>query len=211
MTTKRILGLPFAGFYGSHHDAELDQVAEQMFQNNQGDTNYGLIDRLMRSCSWKVVHSAYAAEYVAGLLAELGIEGTFCEMISPREYNFETDRVFAEIELSQVLRVIDGTQPETLDRIAAERHTSRSGFISFYSPDWRSWGEIESWDCNQLQTLVEAYMVDITGSFDELDVMEHARCNGVMETWIADNTRDIERLYKIAEYLHRREGRHEFG
>jgi hypothetical protein len=102
---------------------------------------------------------------------------------------------------------MDGTQLETLDRIAAARHTSRSGFISFYSPDWRSWGEIESWDHNQLETLLEAYIDDNLGSFEELDAMEHARCNGVMENWIAYNTPDIERLYKIAGYLRQREGR----
>jgi hypothetical protein len=206
-TIKRIVGLPFAGFYGSHHDVELDQVAEQMFQNDQDDANDGLIERLMRSCSWRVVHNAYAAEYVAGLLAELGIEGTFSDMISPREYNFETDRVFAQLELSQVIRVMDTTQSETLDRIAAERHASRSGFLSYYSPNWRSWGELAIWDHNQLQTLLEAYIDDNVDAFDELHVMEHARCNGQMENWIADNTPDIERLYKIADYLRQRQAR----
>jgi hypothetical protein len=42
-------GPAVCGLYGSHHSAELDQVAEQMFQNDQGDANYGLIDRSMRS------------------------------------------------------------------------------------------------------------------------------------------------------------------
>jgi len=34
--------LPFAGFYGSQHHAELDYAMEAMFSNDQGDPAPGL-------------------------------------------------------------------------------------------------------------------------------------------------------------------------
>jgi hypothetical protein len=207
MTTKLIAALPFAGFYCSHHDAELDFTAERMLTDESGDAYTGLLDRLTYSCKWREVQQAYAAEYVAGLLSELGIEGTFESMTSPREYNFATDKVFATLELPQVLRLMDDTKPETLDKIAGERHTSRSGFISFYSPDWRTWGDVDSWDHNQLQTLIEAYIADTHGELDELELMDNARCNGRIESWIESATPDIGRLYTVADYLRTREAR----
>jgi hypothetical protein len=78
------------------------------------------------------------------------------------------------------------TSTDSLDQVAGERHTSRSGFISFYSPDWRTWGDVTNWDHNQLR---------------------NARGNGRLEDWIADNTPGIDRLRRIHDYLRAREAR----
>jgi hypothetical protein len=97
MNTERITGVPIEGFYGRHHDAELDQVAGQMIQNDQGDVNYGLINGSMGFCSGGNVHNLYAYEYVVRLLTKLKIEVTFKTMILKREFNFETNRLLAKI------------------------------------------------------------------------------------------------------------------
>ena len=84
---------------------------------------------------------------------------TFADMSSPRYYNFETDRVFANIPVSvirKLWRISKDDGHETLTRIARERHSSRSGFISHYSPFWREWGDVNEWDHNQLETLLIA-------------------------------------------------------
>jgi hypothetical protein len=200
--------LPFAGFYGSRHDAELDYSLEAMFSNDQGDPNPGLSDRVISACHWSSVHRAYAKEFAESLCQEVGIRhARFESMDSPKFYNFETDRVFVELPLEEVKRMMHETSTASLDLVATERHTSRSGFISFYSPDWRIWGDVTSWDHNQLQTLVEAHIRDMQGELEEASLMENARGNGRMEDWIADNTPGIERLYRIHDYLRAREAR----
>lgn len=203
-----IAALPFAGFYGSQHDAELDYAMEAMFSNDQGDPNPGLIDRVCGACHWPAVHRAYAKEFAECFCEEVGIrQARFESMDSPKFYNFETDRLFIELPLEETRRILRETSPASLDLVAGERHTSRSGFISFYSPDWRTWGDVTTWDHNQLQTLVEAHVRDTQGELEEANLMENARGNGRLEDWIADNTPGIDRLYRIHDYLRTREAR----
>ncbi len=200
--------LPFAGFYGSQHDAELDYAMEAMFSNDQGDPNPGLTERVCDACHWSGVHRAYAKEFAETFCEEAGIHLTrFESMDSPKFYNFETDRLFVELPLEEAQRLMRETSTDSLDQVAGERHTSRSGFISFYSPDWRSWGDVGRWDHNQLQTLVEAYVRDTQGDLEEAGLMESARGNGRLEVWIADNTPGIERLYRVHDYLRTLEAR----
>lgn len=84
---------------------------------------------------------------------------TFAAMESPREYNFQTDRVFANIPVSVVAKLWAISRAEghvTLSRVASERHSGRDGFISFYSSDISDWGPVKTWDHNQLETLLIA-------------------------------------------------------
>lgn len=200
--------LPFAGFYGSQHDAELDYAMEAMFANDQGERNPGLAARVSNRCHWSTVHRTYAKEFAECYCEEVGIrDARFKSMDSPKLYNFETDRLFVQLPLEEVQRLRRETSTASLDHVAAERHTSRSGFISFYSPDWRTWGDIGSWDHNQLQTLVEAYVHGTQGEVEEAQLMDGARGNGQLEEWISDNTPGIERLYRIHDYLRTREAR----
>lgn len=203
-----IAALPFAGFYGSQHDAELDYALEAMFSNDQGDPNPGLIDRVSGTCHWSAVHRAYAKAFAECFCNEVGIHRARFESVdSPKFYNFETDRVFIELPLEEVKRMMRETSTASLDEVAIERHTSRSGFISSYSPDWKTWGDVTSWDHNQLQTLVDAHVRDTQGELEEACLMENARGNGRLQDWIADNTPGIDRLCRIHDYLRAREAR----
>jgi len=200
--------LPFAGFYSSQHDSELDYALEAMFSNDQGDPNTGLTDRVTSACHWSAVHRAYAKEFAECFCNEVGIHHARFESVdSPKFYNFETDRLFIELPLGEIKRIMRDTSTASLDEVARERHTSRSGFISFYSPDWRTWGDVGCWDHNQLQTLMEAYVLDSHGELEEASLMESARGNGRLEGWIGDNTPGIERLYNVHDYLRTREAR----
>lgn len=200
--------LPFAGFYGTQHDADLNYALQAMFCNDQGDSCLGVTDRVSGVCGWPAVHRAYAGEFAEAYCEEAGVNGARFESVDfPTFYNFETDRVFIELPPEEARRMMRATSLASLDQVARDRHTSRSGFISFYSANWRTWGELEGWDHNQLQTLIEAYVQDTRSELDETGLMEGARCNGRMERWVESNTPGIERLYRIHDYLRRREER----
>lgn len=85
----------------------------------------------------------------------------FEEMTSPREYNFTTDRLFAHIPL-KVLRDLfkrsAADRHKTLAKAIEDRHSSYSGFVSFYSNDLREWLKkpLRDWDENELGTLLYA-------------------------------------------------------
>ncbi|MGY3041423.1 hypothetical protein ACVWWQ_003055 [Rhodanobacter sp. TND4EL1] len=187
--TMLTVALPFAGFYGSHHDADLSYALEAMFTNDHGDFCPGLTDRVSGACDWSAVHRAFARAFAETYCEEVGIDGArFESRDSPTFYNFETDRVFIELPPEEARRMLRTTSPAALDQVARDRHTSRSGFISFYSPDWRTWGEVEGWDHNQLQTLIEAYVRETRSELDETGLMESARCNGRIEGLVESNT-----------------------
>jgi hypothetical protein len=121
------------------------------------------------------------------------------EMVSPREYNFTTDRLFAKFSLSDLETIRQRLDAAELAQEARERFTSRSGFISFYDPDVSTWPEaLEDWDHNQLGTLVRAFVALELGERDNLDdeLYEAVRPD---EGGYWDNAVDWEALRRDAE------------
>lgn len=146
--------IPFAGFYESVHDDQINQAFEDEDPSSS-------------------VFEAYAQEYATAFLDDHEIEGGFESLISPREYNFETDRIFVKLTPQGLRDLVRQILPSDFDKLCRERFTSRSGFISFYSPNYNHWGPPSSWDHNQIGTLMECLP-----ETDELDLMEPYICNG---------------------------------
>ena len=209
--------IPFQGFYNSIHDAELDDTLERMFSDRDTgcQRNEKLEARVHDKCRWHLVHNAYALSYANAMADEFKIAMTFESMKSPKEYNFTTDVIYCEISLDEVKRIRAETNEKAFRDKIRERFTSYDGFISFYSNDLDDWDEIETWDHNEVGTLIAAYVEqeseqlrgDTFDQFAELELMESPRCNGDLESWISDATPDIERLFKIHDYLEARKGR----
>lgn len=201
--------IPFSGFYNSLHDSSLDDALDQMFSDHAtGCTvNHKLRDRAFDACQWGLVHANYAAAYATALAREFKIALTFESLKSPREYNFETDRIICEISLDEVKRLRAETSEKPFRDLARERFTSCSGFVSFYEPDVDDWGAIGTWDLNQVGTLIAAYIDEQAPGFDmlaEYDLMESARANGRLDEWIIQATPGIDRLFTIHDYLQER-------
>ena len=179
--------IPFAGFYCSIHDAEVENAHERIAMNNDGIKDDDLWDHVYKECDWSGVYRAYAKEYAESLARKYGIAFTFKEMDSPREYNFTTDKIVVEIELHEAVRLWNNLDHEKMRKIAKEKFTSRDGFISFYSSDWNDWGAFKNWDHNQLGTVLEAYLASQEEEFDELSLIEDAQENGKLDEWIFAN------------------------
>jgi hypothetical protein len=197
--------IPFAGFYYSIHNSNLDDAVEQMFSDDHGNVNEKLSERVQMECNWSKVFKEYAEAYCENFALHFKLSSLkFEDLDSPKYYNFSTDRVFAEIDLSEVVRIVSEIELEDFLAHAKEKFTSRDGFSSFYSNDVADWGPVKDWDHNQVGTLIEFYVSTIEEDFDsykENDLMEDDRGNGAYESWISEATPNIERLYKISEYL----------
>lgn len=201
----RLAIIPFAGFYGTWHDDELDRALESYFQDPEtGDPLDEFTSDAFMQVDWTQVHRRYALAYAQAWCEHFGIKGMeFDELNSPREYNFVTDRIFVKIPLAEVQRIFLETPLSYLNEVAAEEFTSRSGFISSYSPDVGDWGDLEEWDHNQVWALLRAHVRFIDGDdWDqqrESDLMETYRDNGYFENWISeagnDKFREIDNRY----------------
>jgi hypothetical protein len=123
---------------------------------------------------------------------------TFDEVDSPKEYNFTTDRIFATMPARDILRMYKETNLHTMDQVCIDRHTSREGFMSFYSPRWRyEWPQYpELWDHNQLASLLWARLLTEEPELREYElecrVMEEGNIHEVIDNHIVINESDDE-------------------
>lgn len=187
--------LPFEGFYESSHDALVNEELNMLFEIDDSGCESAIPDAVWGRTDFGAIYMAYveiytecfaqAFEYATGL--ELPV--TFEDMISPKYYNFETDRVFAAVPLDALQAIYDDVMQgdcENLEQVLRERHTSRSGFISHYSNDIDDWKgkPLAEWDHNELESLIRACLIKYGEDFDDSDdfrgwnLMDDARGNG---------------------------------
>jgi hypothetical protein len=208
--------IPFSGFYNSLHDSAIDDDFNQiMSDSDTGNTRAP--DRLYSlafgAVSWNEVHLKYAQKYAKLFCDEFDLEGSFAAFDSPKYYNFETDRIFIQIDRATLAKVLRQTDKADFAQVCKDRFTSRDGFSSFYNPDWKTWGKLSVWDCNQLGALLQAYCDGkaLNGSFDgmaEYYLASDMSGNGWLPNWIWEaGGADFKRAVKIWDYLQVRAGR----
>ena len=182
MTDTVSIKVPFPGLYETLLSSELDYVEEREAewmaeaQDGQGGeiipeelrlTSDKFAELLFQHSDYGAAHQAIARDYCAqfeeiaseDLGFALGL--TFEEMTSPKFYNFETDRLFARIPVASIAKLFEISAADghkALAGILEERHTSRSGFHSYYSNELEEWLEkpLEDWDHNELESLLLA-------------------------------------------------------
>ncbi len=203
--------IPFSGFYNSLHDSNCVEALRRTFENDCGEVREDIFYFAQDKIDWRYVHEKYAAAYAGHFADEFHIKMEFESMKSPREYNFSTDIIYCTIEPGEVQRVFAAVDKSILDEVARETFTSRSGFISFYNPDFSTWGAVTVWDHNQVGALISAYALQQNPDFDqwgENDLMENAKCNGYIDNWLfASNPVPLNRLANINDYLNARAAR----
>lgn len=196
----RTLDIPFAGFYSSEHEGALDSEVYSYASHlaECHDVNESAAaEAILGATDWQATQRDAAAEYAriyCGALDNLAgwpLRLQFVRMVSPREYNFTTDRLEARVSRATARRMRREVDSAKLDAIAAKRHTSRSGFISFYSSDWREWGPVDGWDHVQLSTLllawVESHGYDDHAQTLEDEAREHMQGNSGYELAVDEN------------------------
>ena len=185
MTEMMKTTVPFSGFYNSHHDARMDDTLQQLAHDwEDGEIDF---DELFGKVSWPFIHEKYAKAFVDHLAGELDAPLTFSELWSPREYNFETDRIFCEVPKAWVLEAFEEVDKDDLAAKVRDKFSDRSGFFSFYSPHLADWGPVETWDLNQVGTLVE--VLAEAQDFDPEAELEDVFCNGHFENWVYESIR----------------------
>lgn len=91
---------------------------------------------------------------------EIGLDLKFESIISPKQYNFTTDRLFCNVLESELLNLYNLVDKKILAETIKEKFTSYDGFISFYDNDINagSWQFPAKYDHNQWETVIEAYV-----------------------------------------------------
>lgn len=208
-----ITTIPFSGFYNTLHDSLLDDELRGLFTDDQGDINWKLYNEAFDLIQWQKVFVLYAQDYTERFANEFKIRLSFESLNSPKEYNFATDRIFCNIDLEEVVRIYAATDKASLSDLIREKFSSRDGFSSFYSNNIEDWDKIETWNHNQVGTLIECYSNQETNNSEgftslvEYYMMVEASGNGYIENWLFESATDkaeLNRLVSIHQYLYKR-------
>lgn len=208
MTTRMLIELPFSGFYYSKWSDMIDHCENmelESFEEREESEGVPAKSRLEpgKDDVWEAYYyntdysaayyeiaqgfvDAFNTEFDNKTNFNLGLE--FESMTSPREYNFQTDRIFAYIPRASVAwlaKQIRTTDNNVFADKIRERHSSRDGFISSYSNDLATWQAkpLSEYDHNELKTLLLAVMDihKIDGDNLERDILSNWPDNGYHE------------------------------
>lgn len=141
----------FTGYYETRWDVgerELDQNADDW--RDEDGLSDEQIQKRIDSVKWAEYRNALSKliteevgaafiEYVPGIKSV-----TFESLVSPREYNFTTDSIYCVYEIDtrafgQFFRQHVKDNYQAWESFLADKFTTRSGFISFYSPSPFDW------------------------------------------------------------------------
>jgi hypothetical protein len=203
--------LPFSGFYKSRHSEAIDYAEEYMFTFDDGEIHASLHELFYDNMDYGDVYGAYSKEYVGQISHLTNIRIVFEELVSPKEYNFTTDRIFVTIARKSLAKIIQLVKGERLNNKAREMFTSRSGFISYYSNNISDWGRIEEWDHNQIGCVLEA-LFDYYENEENINLEEASLENMSEDSQLDDMlyhcaSKESMRAINIFEYLRRRQER----
>jgi len=201
--------IPLSGFYNSIHDQETDNYLQYSVSCDGQETSENMLQLLHNSINWKDLRSEYAQEYTECFAREFDLPSIKYKLLSsPKYYNFETDRIVAEISLNDIKKIFNIVPIEDLKQGIKDRFTSYDGFISFYSNDLNQWPlDLELWDLNQIGTLLEIY-INLESKFDQFK--EYELLDPIHETLsplFDKHCASIDRVYKITNYLEVRSNR----
>jgi hypothetical protein len=167
-----IINIPFEGFYESKHSQELDSIEERFINYEIEERRENLEpeelgDAIYRTANYSLAFDHIARAYVTYFNDyikeeyEIDLELKFESMTSPREYNFETNRIFCHISQGKAQLLFDSVPLYAIKQKIYTRFTSYDGFISSYPNRLENWPiSIEEWDHNQLGTLLVALLAD---------------------------------------------------
>lgn len=190
--------LPFSGFYNSiwSLDSEHESEAYNLTESNPGLSESDASDILYRCTTgngYRAAMESVAKDYARGFSHEFADRAGFPlplefeELVSPREYNFTTDRIFARVPVDAFRDIAAAVIADgRLSAVALERFRARSGFIPFSEykgGDITQWpADPAEWDHNMAGCVIAAALPDESDlDFYETlegEIYERLSCNG---------------------------------
>ena len=164
MKNKIEVQIPFQGFYCSVHSGLFDMAIESELEYLEADYD---------DCEVSYDYQAYCVSYVEAIRREYNFDYLeFKELLMPKYYNFETDRIIGYADLKELRALYDehwkGFAPWLFERMRP-----KSGFIPHYSNVLYEWGVSDNWDFNQWGLLLEYYHLEVE-EVEELYLIDSA-------------------------------------
>jgi hypothetical protein len=203
---KLTMAIPtFTGFYETLHGAAIDDEVEQSVAGDDGhfDEDDALAVEAMNAFHYtNEMLCAYTKSYVLRWVeyiqneTDFDTKAEFAELWSPREYNFETDRIFVKVPEETIRHMIKTMDQKVWAALIKERLSPRPGFAPFYSNDVRysDWDltQYKDWGPAKLELLCEAWMrsfdlIDKGMNWTEAEIISAMESNGEVHNAVWNN------------------------
>jgi hypothetical protein len=143
--------LDFGGFYESIHSGLIECEVERQFEDDEGNFDQVGFDNY----NWREAFEKYAEHYVDMIsdylcdVMDVPFTMKYVSLVSPRFYNFSTDKIEVHIGVEDATRLSKWMASENeayLDQVITDVTTSRDGYVPF-----RTYDEV----CDDPQLLTE--------------------------------------------------------
>ena len=136
--------LPFSGFYHSVHDMYIDNFIECEIEYLENELNYtseqiDIIKDRFYMMDYAPIRKAICEHYIKAFNAvfydefNIHLDLEYSQLISPKFYNFETDRLYAFIDESIYDEVVTLVNSQDFKTLVKEKYKQRDGFTPFQS------------------------------------------------------------------------------
>jgi hypothetical protein len=126
----------FGGFYETLHSEAVDNAVatELNYFDENNEIDY---EALSDFSDWKTAQKEYGKEWIKKFNETFGTTITFINIDSPREYNFETDSIMANVSDNDIKILISYINEcdikDNLFEAIDKATTSRDGYMAFYT------------------------------------------------------------------------------
>ena len=154
----------FRGFYNSIFTPDFNEW--DLFNNadlvDKDIVNYCIENAEVPQEYYDEVAKTYL-EHIGNYIVKVvpNIEMKYKELESPKYYNYETDRIIGTCnynEIKEDIKSVLNKYPNIFDFVVKKHFTSYSGFISFYSNNYKEW-DFDNLDHNQLMAVMEVLAI----------------------------------------------------
>lgn len=151
-TTHNQFAIPFLGLVNTIHEDNLNRWYEYDIEEMTQEEASEYHDKI----NWKATSQEYARCYCNAFESILNTDYSlpnasvqFVELVQPREYNFETDRIFAILDETTIQTALQNASNNlfknhnglSFESFLDEEMKPRSGFIPFFSNSIDDWFE----------------------------------------------------------------------
>lgn len=141
---KIAIQLPFSGFYHSIHDMYIDNHIEYELEYLESELGYtddqlDIIKDIFYDMDYAPIRKAICEHYINAYNAvfydeyDIHLDLEYSDLISPKFYNFETDRLYALIDESVYKDVTALINSEDFKVMLKDKFKCRDGFMPFQS------------------------------------------------------------------------------
>lgn len=208
---KVVTTIPFEGFYNSTYDSCIEGCIynELEFYESEFNLNENELETLQNGywCkNTKEFLENFAKEYAESFICEveretgIDLDANFESLESPKEYNFQNDRIFIEMPEKNATKFINyvlENHRKELEILIKQKFTSRDGFISHYKNDLKLWGNPTDWDHNQIGTCFKIFE-HLENDIYDTYLLHEWLFNNIGSTLSDDARRIINKLHEVA-------------